>query len=720
MFLAPFIAVTVMYISLILILYVNADRIVNTSANEALEAFTRQTVAEIDHRITIAVNESERVLMSPEAVTCFIGDSTYEASSQFYKIVDLCNLLSLNQNFIKDDLIVDYLIINPDKNLVVSAKHSYLRMNYFFKDIFYCDNNEYIFSFNSAYIDSSFYFLPETTINYYGNKYNVIPYFFTQHSVAALKNTKTISVLLLNVDKIREKLLPIFDGNVQKIDLHTIDGIPLLNSSERQSFNTNSTYTSITCVNNKLLLRINTPKNYANDVLAIFRQRITLSTIIFFLLNALVVAKITYSNSRPVIPLYEYYKNHFVQNGKKLSFRIIQDSISETGKDLIKMRNVILNHQQIILAEFARKLINGTELKHEDINIAKSILPQFFTYFKHFILVVEMQRSVELRPEQFQDLLDLCDIRDTLMFQEFKNRVVFVVGCNNEPWYSDSLKSKIYMICEKVAYYLSDDALFLYVGKPENDLNMIVNSYFSAIEMITPSNKPGIYYCDEELLVNEPTSFDYSLKTEASLIKAIFSGNVNQSIHIMERIKNNNTYLPKISQKQLINAIENTLLRFNSNAISQYGFFTSITIAKQENQFDKAFALLTNIILDISKKYARSDDDNYEQRILQFMQENYSNSELTLADLATHMGQKESTLYNYLRTKYNKTFFQIAEEIRMNKAKQLLALSELKVDKISELVGYVSTHSFRRAFKRAIGLTPLEYRNNCSLKTNKL
>lgn len=49
--------------------------------------------------------------------------------------------------------------------------------------------------------------------------------------------------------------------------------------------------------------------------------------------------------------------------------------------------------------------------------------------------------------------------------------------------------------------------------------------------------------------------------------------------------------------------------------------------------------------------------------------------------------------------------------LRIEEAKQMLEMSETAIDSISEEVGYADAAAFRRVFKRATGISPLQYRH---------
>ena len=57
------------------------------------------------------------------------------------------------------------------------------------------------------------------------------------------------------------------------------------------------------------------------------------------------------------------------------------------------------------------------------------------------------------------------------------------------------------------------------------------------------------------------------------------------------------------------------------------------------------------------------------------------------------------------------TFGDTVKKIRLNKARTLLKNRNMTVESISEAVGYQNVEHFNRLFKKAYGITPVQYRN---------
>ncbi|MDR1801022.1 MAG: response regulator [Lachnospiraceae bacterium] len=95
--------------------------------------------------------------------------------------------------------------------------------------------------------------------------------------------------------------------------------------------------------------------------------------------------------------------------------------------------------------------------------------------------------------------------------------------------------------------------------------------------------------------------------------------------------------------------------------------------------------------------------------VTKYLQENYSDSGLSLNQVCSHIGVSSSYLCQCYKEETGKTFLEALQEIRMEKAKELLSYSALKNYEIAYKVGFADPHYFTVAFKKSTGMTPREY-----------
>ncbi|MCZ4273712.1 helix-turn-helix domain-containing protein [Maritalea porphyrae] len=91
----------------------------------------------------------------------------------------------------------------------------------------------------------------------------------------------------------------------------------------------------------------------------------------------------------------------------------------------------------------------------------------------------------------------------------------------------------------------------------------------------------------------------------------------------------------------------------------------------------------------------------------------HKNPNLSLWDLAQHVGASPNYISQTLNTVMNQNFFDFVNSYRIEDAKHLLAHSEASVLAITYDVGFNSRSSFYMAFKKVTGHTPSAYRKNC-------
>ena len=96
---------------------------------------------------------------------------------------------------------------------------------------------------------------------------------------------------------------------------------------------------------------------------------------------------------------------------------------------------------------------------------------------------------------------------------------------------------------------------------------------------------------------------------------------------------------------------------------------------------------------------------------MSYMEQHFQ-EKLTLQAVADCCYVSQWHLSKLLNRYAGKSFYDILNAIRINKAKSLLADPKLKIGEISELVGYADTAHFARTFKKITGMSANEYRNS--------
>lgn len=110
-------------------------------------------------------------------------------------------------------------------------------------------------------------------------------------------------------------------------------------------------------------------------------------------------------------------------------------------------------------------------------------------------------------------------------------------------------------------------------------------------------------------------------------------------------------------------------------------------------------------------KFQREDETTslLVQRAGQLIQE-YYNQGITLEEIARKLRVSEEHLSAQFKKETGKTFTETIRGYRIEKVKELLLKSTLKLNQIADLAGYADPKYMSKVFKDEVGVTPAEYR----------
>ncbi|NMA94496.1 MAG: helix-turn-helix transcriptional regulator [Clostridiales bacterium] len=119
--------------------------------------------------------------------------------------------------------------------------------------------------------------------------------------------------------------------------------------------------------------------------------------------------------------------------------------------------------------------------------------------------------------------------------------------------------------------------------------------------------------------------------------------------------------------------------------------------------------ICANIIgyLDDNKKKDLSLDIN---QVIAHIHANYASLDFNVSSLADHFDMSISNFSHQFKSYMNQNVSSYINNIRINKAKNLITSTDLSIGEIASEIGYSQASSFIRMFKQAVGKTPGEYR----------
>lgn len=104
-------------------------------------------------------------------------------------------------------------------------------------------------------------------------------------------------------------------------------------------------------------------------------------------------------------------------------------------------------------------------------------------------------------------------------------------------------------------------------------------------------------------------------------------------------------------------------------------------------------------------------ENEWMAQVKMYIGEHYGESTLSLVEVADHIGMSPAWFSTLFKEKSGCNFKEYVDLIRLERAKELLEGTETKIEFVAQKVGYNSSYSFSRFFKKHMGVSPKEYRD---------
>lgn len=125
-----------------------------------------------------------------------------------------------------------------------------------------------------------------------------------------------------------------------------------------------------------------------------------------------------------------------------------------------------------------------------------------------------------------------------------------------------------------------------------------------------------------------------------------------------------------------------------------------------------------NKVVELSPKdvVVTDRDEAFMKNVMAWLGDNIENSDLTIDQLATHLGLGRTTMYNKLKSLTGKSPVELIKEYRINKSHLLLRTGQFSVSEVAYKVGFSDPGYFSRCFREQFNMSPAEYLKNHNLK----
>ncbi|MEK4143975.1 helix-turn-helix domain-containing protein [Paenibacillus sp. FSL L8-0333] len=473
----------------------------------------------------------------------------------------------------------------------------------------------------------------------------------------------------------------------------------------------------------------------ANKIKRISIQ-ITGGTLIIGLIAGLVLA---YRNSAPINRMLSVMKEQFGK--EEASERNEFDFLSGNIADMITKNKLLeseLNRQLPLVRDaFLKRLIAGEFKTRDEIISAAKQADISMNQDTGYVGIVQINGyagmdSVEILNELSASRLllkqTLADLGvDVLMTDMGSDKVVTLFFSREKGADKEQEAANITQTMEELAQNVFDEyriTILAGFGDLFTEVTEVSLSYDQAkqaLEYAVYMNKKGIIWSSEAQIEN--TTYYYPLDSEQRLISTIRAGELEEAERIVRAIIAQNMEQRELSiemKHQLVGEMKGTFLKLlDQKAFTEYSEIESVKRRVIDIGSSESLETIQNEFFDIMEELcgliANKKKDIHIQIIKQikdYTAKNYSDTELTLYRVAEQVERPEKYISQLFKEVTGVNFSDHLIKVRMDQAIILLKENGLTVDEIAVRVGYNSSHSFRRAFKRLMGVSPSTYRQS--------
>lgn len=402
----------------------------------------------------------------------------------------------------------------------------------------------------------------------------------------------------------------------------------------------------------------------------------------------------------------------------------IEDSVKEAMSEhklLLLNKQSADNSKQDTMSKLALRLIYSN---HDDI----------LTYTETFSLLGYSLKNMvcftTLIIKMVDQTISSSDISVTDIISNLKsifksNNTQFIYGIKQEEYIICHLFSSekqeqntLIKLAERFSNSIKDNyPHFISLGKSVNSAAKLYESYNSAIILMHSS----FFYHYNAVLYNELESITNTTTIPSELVSnfsdALLQRNYSKVQSILKKLQD---ILIK-NRSILVNHVKDVyyklFLALNESANS---FHISISADSTESILDyvsksstifELHSMLENKIESFFKSF---DDENRDNStiflIKEYISQNYQNENLSIKDISDHVFLSSSYVCTVFKNETGKTLNQYLTDFRIERAKKLLMDSRYKITDISAKVGYNDGNYFGKSFKKIVGLSPSEFR----------
>lgn len=461
----------------------------------------------------------------------------------------------------------------------------------------------------------------------------------------------------------------------------------------------------------------------------LLRKKIIVIVALIVGIGTMVSLLLAYRNGKPLKDIVQVIRD-FIQEDD----RAIQGNLMGTVTQLINnskdLQERIKRQQPIIRQTFLEHLLYNTFSNQEELENYMHQLGEEYVSYKCRVIIIQLigegddeevgsssLNKYEAGKLIIQDHLQGNNEKIKYIYDMDYDKLALVILPKTE-LYSNSLDVEMMDFKNKL---LSQNDLNVKMagGNEIEEPSQCYKSFREAklaLDYSSHLNKVNWYH-DLHLRTG---SYYYPVVVQQQLLNLANAGQyakIKEHLLEIKDINNNKRKLSKGTLRQLNYTMYGTVneligVKMDNQEIIKEAVHNVLESVERNESFD-------NVLKDIEKVYEEycsyvntlknNEKKMFGDEVVQYIQEHYNDSQLSLVALADHFNFSTPYINNLIKNNTGVTFATYLETLRIDQACQLLN-GNTNIKEIAVGIGYSNAQVFRRAFKRVLGINPSSYK----------
>lgn len=408
------------------------------------------------------------------------------------------------------------------------------------------------------------------------------------------------------------------------------------------------------------------------------------------------------------------------------------DERSARIKTLKKLQRAYVSNRPFLQGRFLNSLLRGNERsdgleeKMEELDI--SLTGRFFS-----TAIVE---GDDLSPflDQYTDMRDelalfaICNITQELIyrrklgvvFQDMEEKTIIIFGGQTQRELNQQMEEAFCEIQQTIEHLLLIHTT-IGVGEIVPDIRRLYQSYEAARESMEQKFLlGGGQILRRQISEEQENSLRIDVAKWANRVVRAVKGGSKEKIEQAVREFAQEIRDTHVNRNRSIIYVQNLLLTVigTANLIKEK---ENMIVEEEKELLNRIYSYdhLTDMATDVIticnhiSQLLEEQRDSYGKKqalmALDYIRENYMNSEVNLNSVCSHLAISTSYFSTLFKGCTGETFIEALTKKRMEEAKKLLENTSMKTYEVAREVGFSDPHYFSVAFKKATGRTPTEY-----------